>query len=146
MKTICCPNCKSNNVVKNGVFRNRQRFLCQTCKKQFSEANRENSIFEITQERHALHLYLEKNSYKKIASLLDFDDSTLHRNLNKYNSLLADIRSSQSSEELSLMELRKFIDLKQKLSPSYPIFLIDLETGISYISKSKSSSQNEIDT
>ncbi|WP_051542266.1 IS1/IS1595 family N-terminal zinc-binding domain-containing protein [Clostridium lundense] len=32
-----CPHCKSTNIVKNGKYDNKQRYICKDCKKSFSD-------------------------------------------------------------------------------------------------------------
>jgi transposase-like protein len=33
---ICCPYCHSNNIIKNGRYKEKQRFICKICNKNFN--------------------------------------------------------------------------------------------------------------
>ncbi|MBC8062221.1 MAG: IS1595 family transposase [Clostridiaceae bacterium] len=35
-ENMCCPHCKSDNIIKNGKYKRKQRFICKDCDKNFN--------------------------------------------------------------------------------------------------------------
>ncbi len=132
---LICPNCQSQNVVKNGSYRNKQRFLCRTCEKQFSENYLDKKDYQVIQNRQALHLSLEGMSYRNIATTLKINHSTVYRHLQQFSELINEMQNSKTPEEKKLKELSYFIEDKSKTISYYPLLLLDLETGIAYVTK-----------
>lgn len=69
MNNSQCPKCKSEDIVKSGVIKNRQRFKCKACGYHFTVqkmGKRIDDYFVIK----ALQLYLEGISYREIERLL----------------------------------------------------------------------------
>lgn len=60
-----CPNCNSQKIVKNGFVKEKQRYRCNDCKKNF----RPSEPISYNKEKQAIQLYLEGLSPKWIAKL-----------------------------------------------------------------------------
>jgi len=69
MNAPVCPQCQSNQVVKNGIVKQRQRFRCKQCSYFFTVSKlgkRIDSYYVIK----ALQLYIEGVSFREIERLL----------------------------------------------------------------------------
>jgi len=62
-----CPKCKSDQFVKDGIVKGRQRFQCKVCRYRYTVEFRGKST-EI--KRMALHLYLEGLGFRSISRIL----------------------------------------------------------------------------
>lgn len=64
-----CPNCNSENFVKSGIVKNRQRYKCKDCN-YFFTVNKHGKEVESYYVNKALQLYLEGLSYREIERVL----------------------------------------------------------------------------
>ncbi|MDR9398306.1 MAG: hypothetical protein RI562_04530 [Salibacter sp.] len=69
MKIPKCPKCKSEQVVKSGVVKNRQRYKCKNCFYHFTVDKLGKKIDDYFVVK-SLQLYLEGVSYREIERLL----------------------------------------------------------------------------
>ena len=69
MELPSCPQCDSNNISRNGIVKEKQRFKCKDCGYNFTVEKMGKSIenFFVTK---ALQLYLEGLSFREIERLL----------------------------------------------------------------------------
>jgi hypothetical protein len=69
MEALVCPKCQSEDIIKSGVVKNRQRFLCKHCQYHFTVRKMGKRIdsYYVTK---ALQLYIEGVSYREIERLL----------------------------------------------------------------------------
>jgi transposase-like protein len=78
-----CPNCKGNQIVKNGLtYYGKQNFKCKACGRQFVEDAQPK---EISAETRALvdKMLLEKVPLAGIARVLGVSDTWLHHYVHK---------------------------------------------------------------
>lgn len=64
-----CPRCQSNQIIKSGVIRKKQRFLCKSCNYYFTvqkDGKRIDNYYVVK----ALQLYLEGLSYREIERII----------------------------------------------------------------------------
>ena len=54
---ICCPHCGSNNIIKNGRYKEKQRFICKCCGKSFNSLT--NSPISMSHMPEKWPLYIE---------------------------------------------------------------------------------------
>lgn len=69
MKTILCPKCKSDNYVKSGVVKGRQRYRCKSCDYFFTVLKDGKSIDPYYVVK-ALQLYIEGVTLREIERIL----------------------------------------------------------------------------
>ena len=69
-KKIICPDCGSENCVKNGRAKGKQTYLCKECYTRFI-INRQKKKYPRTIKFKAVKMYKEGISISKIAKLLD---------------------------------------------------------------------------
>lgn len=66
---IFCPKCQSENFVKSGIVKDRQRYTCKICKYHFT-VQKEGKKVDNYYVTKALQLYLEGVSYREIERIL----------------------------------------------------------------------------
>lgn len=128
-----CPKCKSDSCIKNGTLRNKQRFLCRLCNRQFIPANLKITEAKNIQKRHAIVLYLEGLNYREIAQRIRLNYKTVYNWLQKLEPLLKELRNTTKSEQMKMKELMQLIEVKSRMASYYGLLLIDTETGLSYV-------------
>ena len=67
--TISCPKCQSQEYVKSGSIKGRQRYKCKTCNYYFSVQKLGKKIDDYVVIK-ALQLYIEGISYREIERIL----------------------------------------------------------------------------
>ena len=84
MKNICCPKCSSEEVVKSGVVKGRQRYKCRPCNYHFSvlkDGKRIDPYYVIK----ALQLHLEGVSLREIERILGVSHVSVLNWIRQYN-------------------------------------------------------------
>lgn len=81
--TIDCPKCKSENIVKAGIIKEKQRYLCKNCQYYFTvrKAGKQIDDYFVTK---ALQLYLEGLSFREIERILGVSHVTISSWVKKY--------------------------------------------------------------
>lgn len=79
-----CPKCNNSNVVKSGMVKERQRFLCKDCIYYFTvnKLGKQIDDYFVTK---ALQLYLEGLSYREIERIIGVSHVTISSWIKKYN-------------------------------------------------------------
>lgn len=133
-----CPNCKSGNVVKYGMTRQKQRYLCKQCATQFTEQSRSKSKSQfIVQKRHAFILYVLGMSYRNIAATLNTSHMSIYNWLQPYEVLISRLKAAQAPELVSIKEAQKRLSKHLFLTThnsQLNTLCIDLENGQAFIS------------
>jgi transposase-like protein len=68
-KSLFCPKCQSENYVKSGIVKDRQRYNCKQCGYNFT-VQKEGKKVDYYYVTKALQLYLEGVSYREIERIL----------------------------------------------------------------------------
>ena len=84
MKIEYCPNCSSNEYVKSGVIKDRQRYKCKKCG-YFFTVNKVGKQIDSYYVNKALQLYLEGLSYREIERILGISHVSIINWVKKYN-------------------------------------------------------------
>lgn len=79
-----CPNCDSNNFVKSGVVKGRQRYKCKGCNYYFT-VNKKGKQIDSYYVNKALQLYLEGLSYREIERILGISHVSIINWVKKFN-------------------------------------------------------------
>ena len=79
-----CPKCQQNNIVKSGIVKERQRFLCRDCNYYFTvkKLGKQIDDYYVTK---ALQLYLEGLSFREIERIIGVSHVTISSWIKKYN-------------------------------------------------------------
>ena len=84
MEILSCPKCQSDNIVKSGVIKDRQRFLCKKCNYYFT-VNKLGKKIDSYYVTKALQLYLEGLTFREIERILGISHVTISSWIKKYN-------------------------------------------------------------
>lgn len=57
-ETIFCPECGSDNMIRAGVFRSKQRYRCKECGKYFTPKATTKTLPQLTEQKAAQLLYM----------------------------------------------------------------------------------------
>ena len=79
-----CPKCQQSNIVKSGIVKERQRFLCRDCYYYFTvkKLGKQIDDYYVTK---ALQLYLEGLSFREIERIIGVSHVTISSWIKKYN-------------------------------------------------------------
>jgi transposase-like protein len=132
---LYCPQCKANSIVKNGMIKNRQRFLCKICNYQFTFHDKNApKIKNASLKRRALHLLLEGIALREIARMLQIAPSTLSNWKKQWNkSYIKFLIRKTSPVELDYKNSIHYLE-KRRSHQAYNILWIDMETDVSLMS------------
>jgi transposase-like protein len=128
-----CPKCNSENKVKDGIVKGKQRFLCKECHYRFTVEYRGKPI-EI--KRAALFLYLEGLGFRSIERFLKVSNVSVMNWIKSFGKEIEYIRKAEEfiqEENIKIVEideLHRYIRLKKTMFGS-GLLLIDLENGTS---------------
>jgi DNA-binding transcriptional ArsR family regulator len=79
-----CPKCNQKNIVKSGIIKERQRFLCKDCSYYFTVKKLGKQIDDYVVTK-ALQLYLEGLSYREIERIIGVSHNSVSSWIKKYN-------------------------------------------------------------
>lgn len=83
MEILACPKCQSDKIVKSGVIKDRQRFLCKKCNYYFT-VNKLGKKIDDYYVVKALQLYLEGLSYREIERIIGVSHVTVSNWVKEY--------------------------------------------------------------
>lgn len=84
MKQIACPKCHNEEVMKSGIVKGRQRYLCKQCHYNFTVL-KEGKNIDPYYVIKALQLYIEGISYREIERILGISHVSVINWVKKYN-------------------------------------------------------------
>jgi transposase len=123
-----CPKCKSENHVKDGIVKGKQRYFCKECKYRYTV---EHLGKPIELRKAALYLYLEGLGFRSIERFLKVSNVTVMNWIKSFGKEIESLKKTEGSIEIVEMdELHTYIRLKKTTFGS-GLLLIDLENGIS---------------
>ena len=104
---IKCPYCnKEEDIVKNGIIKHkakeRQRFLCKNCNRNFYPEFTQSKIDKC---RQAIIMYLEGMNKVEIEAILKVDRYDVRRWIKKYGKDLEEIRNNRIVESMKIEEV-----------------------------------------
>lgn len=84
MKEIACPKCHSEELVKSGIVKARQRYRCKQCN-YFFTVMKDGKNIDPYYVIKALQLYIEGISYREIERILGISHVSVMNWVKKYN-------------------------------------------------------------
>ena len=122
-----CPSCKSNNICKNGIVKQKQRYLCKECKYCFTVETPGKSE---KVKRDALILYLEGLGFRSIGRVLKVSHVAVFNWIKAFGKRIDDIRSSDEIEVVEIDEMHTYVGSK-KTTVGYGLLLIEMGNNLS---------------
>jgi transposase-like protein len=83
MKQIACPKCQSEELIKSGVVKGRQRYRCKNCNYSFTVL-KDGKQIDPYYVIKALQLYIEGVTYREIERILGISHVTVMNWVKKY--------------------------------------------------------------
>lgn len=118
-----CPKCKQNKYVKNGIVKDRQRYLCKHCKYCYTVAEVGKPM---VLKKQAVNLYLEGLGFRSIERILKVSNVSVLNWVKKFGKEIEAIREPEREIEIIEMdELHTYIQHK-KTTVGYGLLLIGL--------------------
>lgn len=90
-----CPGCKGEKWVKNGIVKNKQRYRCKACQKNFTVELKSTAATE-SKRRIGLIMHLEGVGVSSIGRLLGVSHVAVIKWTKKYGESLKPIKNCQS--------------------------------------------------
>ena len=84
MEILACPKCQENHIVKSGVIKGRQRYLCKKCT-YFFTVNKIGKKIDNYYVTKALQLYLEGLSFREIERIIGVSHVTVSNWIREFN-------------------------------------------------------------
>jgi transposase len=110
-----CPRCQSDQYVKNGMLRGRQRYLCKPCKYQFTVERRSCDATPETKEM-AIKMYLEGLGIRAIGRVINFSNVTVLSWIKKFAAAQqVNINEENSIPVMELDEMHSYVGSKKSL-------------------------------
>ena len=127
-----CPKCNGSQYVKDGIVKERQRYLCRNCSYRYTVTQRSGTSDKAT-KRRALELYLEGLGFRSIGRLLKFSNVSILKWIRSFGQQLDDIKNDQPVQVMELDEMHSYIGHKKTIA-GYGLLLIDMEkdSGAAY--------------
>lgn len=118
MKQIACPKCQSEELIKSGVVKGRQRYRCKPCGFSFTVLKEGKSIDPYYVIK-ALQLYIEGVTYREIERILGISHVSVMNWVKKYNiSAPENYEYRPTYKVLTHKELLEFFAEKESLKSS----------------------------
>ena len=112
---IECKNCKSQNTVKNGIKRKKQRYKCKECGYNFVIGNAHQSPQKLAKKAMVVILYgLGKGSYSMLAKIFGVTNGTIHNWVTEAANGLPDISVPDEITEIEFDEMWHYIGKKNE--------------------------------
>jgi|GEM_PF-56044 len=117
--TISCPKCLSQEYVKSGSIKGRQRYKCKSCNYYFSVQKLGKKINDYVVIK-ALQLYIEGISYREIERILGVSHVSVMNWVKTYKMQrpFGDSPVKTSHKVLGFHELQEFIAIKENMRNS----------------------------
>ena len=118
-----CPKCQSDNKVKSGIVRGRQRYKCKTCSTNYT-FDYSHFAEKEKKRRFGLSMYLEGLGFHSIGRLLNVSHVAVQKWVKKYGAELKQIRNSKPVQIMELDELHTYVGSK-KTTDGFGLLLIE---------------------
>lgn len=120
-----CPKCTSDNKVKNGFVKGRQRYRCKSCGNNYSVEQKSTAKLP-SERRMGLMMYLEGLGFNSIGRLLGVSHVAVINWIKKYGAQLNEIKNEKQVQVIEIDEMHSYIGQK-KTSVGYGLQLIERE-------------------
>lgn len=119
-----CPRCDSDDRVKSGFDKGRQRYKCKGCSFHYTVTHK-SDVRPLATRKLALQMYLEGLGFRAIGRILKVSNVTVLNWVKAFGAQAAEIQSEQEVEVMELDELHSYVGNK-KTTAGYGLLLIDM--------------------
>jgi len=111
---VTCKKCLSENVVKNGIIRKKQRYICKECGRIFVEGDQRTNEGIIAKKAMCTLLYsLGNTSYNRLAKIFDTWPSLVYRWIAQAGTQLPNTEIPGEIKEIAFDEMLQFVGSKK---------------------------------
>ena len=128
-----CPRCSSQDTIKSGKIKGRQRYHCKACHYHYTVTQKSDTSSE-AQRKLALNLYLEGLGFRSIGRLLGFSHVAVYQWIRSFGEKVEAVRATQPAQIVELDEMHSYIGHKKTIAGS-GLLLIDLENAFCMLSR-----------
>ena len=119
-----CVKCKSENKIKRGIVKGRQRYTCKDCGYNYTVEKKSTSKSD-SMKRQALELYLEGLGFRSIGRFLKVSHVSVYNWIKSFGEKIEEIRSDEKIEVVEIDEMHTYIGSK-KTTVGYGLLLIEM--------------------
>lgn len=119
-----CPKCKSTKFVKNGIVKDKQRYVCNVCNYNYT-VEKKITAKASDVKRNALEMYLEGLGFRSIGRLLKTSHVSIYNWIKAFGENINQIRSEGKIEVVEMDEMHTYIGQK-KTTAGFGLLLIDM--------------------
>ena len=120
-----CSKCNSEDRVKRGFVKGRQRYMCKSCGYNYT-VDQKSTAQPNSTKRKALQMYLEGLGFRSIGRILGVSHVAVYNWIKSFGSKVDEIKSDANVDIVEIDEMHSYIGDK-KTTVGYGLLLIDLE-------------------
>lgn len=128
-----CKNCGSGNLVKNGIVKEKQRYLCKACGCTFRVGD-DREKYSLSQKIKVVKLYTEGMGLRSIERIENISASLLIHWIRGFSKLIREKLCTtpipEESKDIEILEIDELFTYYQKKAKEPMCGLLWTETGI----------------
>ena len=126
-----CPRCKSQQFIKSGIVKERQRYKCKDCAYHYTVSQKSDTSNQ-SQRRLALTLYLEGLGFRSIGRILGFSHVAVYNWIKSFGEQIEAVKQKEATI-VEIDEMHSYVGNKKTIAGS-GLLLIDLANASSMLS------------
>lgn len=130
---IYCKHCGSDEVVKNGLVKNKQRYFCKQCRKTTRQGDKREQ-YSLEQKIRVIKLYTEGMGFRAIERIENIPASLLVHWVRTFGKTLKEklctTKIPDNLKEIEILEMDELFTYYQKKAEKPMYGLLWTETGI----------------
>jgi len=119
-----CPKCKSDEKIKDGIVKQKQRYKCKECDFRYTVASGSGAK-PLYLRKLALQLYLEGLGFRSIGRVLGVSNVTVLNWIRAFGEQVAELRGSEQVVYAEIDEMHTYVGQKKAIN-GYGLLLIDM--------------------
>ena len=127
-----CPKCSSDETVKSGKIRGKQRYKCKACNYHYTVIQKSDTS-TASDRKLALTLYLEGLGFRSIGRVMGYSHVAVYNWIKAFGGKIEAL-VSEPAAIVEMDEMHTYIGDKKTIAGS-GLLLIDLNTGLSMLSQ-----------
>ena len=124
-----CPKCRSDEKIKDGVVKHKQRYKCKECGFRYTVA-RGSKAKPLYLRKLALQLYLEGLGFRSIGRVLEVSNVTVLNWIRTFGEQVVDLKSPEPILYTEMGEMHTYVGQKKTID-GYGLLLIDMKKNAS---------------
>ena len=124
-----CPKCKSDEKIKDGVVKHKQRYKCKACGFRYTVASGSKAK-PLYLRKLALQLYLEGLGFRSIGRVLEVSNVTVLNWIRSFGERVVDLKNSEPIRYTEMDEMHTYVGQKKTID-GYGLLLIDMKKNSS---------------